>query len=154
MKQLPVKSAINSVIISWQRWPLIEAGKAGSFRGALVALLVTFIWLVLIYSLPFVAAFLLSAAFTVLVLPYYLPVFFSLTGGGVLVQRGFFPASLKPWTQFSRYEKTPGGFWLIPSPGVKTFGPQSLRPLFLPSPLDSLVKERAEIALAGFFPLD
>jgi hypothetical protein len=127
--------------ISWRSWPLIERGLKGWLLAGFVALLAAGLWLVLLLSLPPVAAFLLGATFIGLLLPYYLPGLYSITEQGVKLERGIFPGRFKSWDNFSGFKETERGYWLIPAnlpASSNTLEP--LRATFLPYPADPLLK--------------
>lgn len=136
--------------ITWRRWPLGEGGTQGWLRAGLVALLVGGVWIILLLSLPPLAALMIGAAFVGFLLPYYLPAVYRVGPEGIKVQRGVVAGRLKPWNSFASYKETGQGYWLVPADSQKL---EPLRAIFLPYPTEPELKMALAAELNSRLPL-
>ena len=81
------KPELEILALEWQVWPLRQQGLTP--RAIAVLLLIGFVWLVLLLSLPLLASLVLGMALLVSLLPYYLPTHYRIDADGIVVSRKF-----------------------------------------------------------------
>ena len=129
--------------LEWQRWPLKEAGRAGLGRVVVVVLTLLAVSIILLISLPPLAALALTFLVLITVSPYFLPQRYRVSDSGLSVSRGFLTQQ-RAWAEFKAYQKVETGYLLLTTgdPSTAGFDRTRLRNLYLPSPLDLTVQQR------------